>query len=472
MHILLINTNRELRPHPVMPIGMACVAQALERAGHEVGICDLSFARDPRRAITQALRAVQPSLVGLSIRNLDNSSYADPHSYVAELRRIAGFCREGSDAPLVIGGPAVGVAPRALLAELEADWAVAGEGEAAATALAGSLERHVPPAGLAGVLGAGDTAWAPPAAALTPSLLGNLPRYVDARPYLRRGAALPIQTRRGCPFHCVYCTYPVIEGGAYRLLEPGAVVEEMEQLRQTTGCASFEFVDSTFNVPLPYAQRLCELLAGRPERLNLQATGLSPAQSSPELLQAMRRAGFQTVVCSPDSAADPVLEGLGKGFTRADLEHMVDWVHQAGIVTLWSFLFGGPGETEASVRDTLRFIARRLSARDLVLIAAGLRIYPGTPLERLARAEGMVAPEDDLLQPRFYLSPHLSAGQLKRIFAADLPDIRNCIFISDLQHGVIPWLERGFTALGVPPPLWRYAPYLRRLPHHSHILPG
>lgn len=470
MRILLVNTNRELRPHPVMPIGMACVAQALERAGHHVEVCDLSFARDPERAIAQAVRAARPGLVGLSIRNLDNSSFAAPHSYLPELRRIAGYCREASGAPLVIGGPAVGVAPHALLATLQADWAVVGEGEAVAVALAGCVEHHESPIGLPGLLGARDRTWAPPAMRLPPSPPGSLARYVEVKRYLRRGAALPVQTRRGCALRCAYCTYPAIEGAGYRLLELETVVEEMERLRQEAGCGSFEFVDSTFNIPLPYTQRLCELLARRPQRLNLQATGLSPAQSSPELLQAMRRAGFRTVVCSPDSAADPVLAGLGKGFTRADLERLVDWVHQAGLVTLWSFLFGGPGETEATARETLRFIARRLAGHDVVFIAAGLRIYPGTPLERLARAEGLVAPGDDLLAPRFYLSPHLSLGRLEQVFAQELPAIRNCFFLADLQHGAIPWLERACAALGVAPPLWRFAPYLRRVPHRSRVL--
>jgi radical SAM superfamily enzyme YgiQ (UPF0313 family) len=473
MRIVLVNSNREARPYPVVPIGLACVAQALERAGHDVSVCDLTFGRDPRRALARALRAAQPGLVGLSIRNLDNSSYASPHSYLAELQRIAGHCRAASEAPLVIGGPAVGVAPQALLAGLGADWAVAGEGEAAAVALAGGLERGARRIVYPGLLRAGADSWPPPAAALPPARLGDLARYVRVRPYLRRGSALPVQTRRGCRFGCVYCTYPAIEGGAYRLQEPEVVLGEMERLARATGWRRFEFVDSTFNAPLPYAQRLSELLARQQRPFDLQASGFTPAESSPELLAAMRRAGFRTLVCSPDSAADPVLVALGKGFLRDDLERLHGQVRRAGIVALWSFLLGGPGETEATLRETLRFIAQRLSAYDLALISVGLRIYPGTPLERLARAEGQLAPGDDLLAPHFYLSPHLSLRQIGRLFDLHLPSTRNCVFLSDLQHGLIPWLERAATALGVAPPLWRYAPYLRRaIPHRSRILPG
>ncbi|MDI7276393.1 MAG: hypothetical protein QME94_10465, partial [Anaerolineae bacterium] len=193
---------------------------------------------------------------------------------------------------------------------------------------------------------------------------------------------------------------------------------------------------------------------------------------SPELLAAMRRAGFRTLVCSPDSASDPVLRAMGKGFVRQDLENLAGQVHRAGLTALWCFLFGGPGEDEETARETLQFITGRLTGRDIVLVAAGVRIYPGTPLEALSRREGLVSPEDDLLRPRFYLSPQLPLRRLGALFAQYLEGARNLIFISDLQRGVLPWLERAMGAVGVAPPLWRFAPYLRLIPHgRSRALP-
>lgn len=473
MRILLINTNRERCPYPVMPIGLACVAQALEQDGHAVTVADLTFASDPLPTVAGSVATCRPELIGLSIRNLDNSTYASPHSYLPEVQEIAACCRQVSDAPLLIGGAAVSIAPAALLRRLQADFAVAGEGEATATALARALAAGARPPAIPGLLQASDRGAGPtlPQRTALPGL-HNLPRYVDVRRYLRRGAPLPLQSRRGCAFRCVYCTYPAIEGTIYRVKEAGRVAAEVEELSRRTGCRSFEFVDSTFNAPLPHALQVCEALARLPLRLHLQASGFTPARSAPELLAAMRRAGFRTLVCSPDSAADPVLQALDKGFQRQDLERLVDQVHQAGMVTMWAFLFGGPGETEDTARQTLRFISRRLSGSDLVFIAAGVRIYPGTPLERLARADGLLAPDDDLLAPRFYLSPQLSLRRLGALFDEHLAGARNCVYLSDLQCSLVPWLERAMAALGAPPPLWRYTPYLRRLiPRRSRALP-
>jgi hypothetical protein len=68
-------------------------------------------------------------------------------------------------------------------------------------------------------------------------------------------------------------------------------------------------------------------------------------------------------------------------------------------------LLGGPGETQETVEESLAFAASlRL---DLLRVTVGIRIYPGTRLARTAVREGVIGAEDDLLRPRFYLTPGL-----------------------------------------------------------------
>src|SRR5919112_6029216 len=71
--VLLVSTNRERQPYPVVPNGLACVASALEAAGHDVRFVDLCFARDPARTAADAARAFRPEVIGVSVRNIDNS---------------------------------------------------------------------------------------------------------------------------------------------------------------------------------------------------------------------------------------------------------------------------------------------------------------------------------------------------------------------------------------------------------------
>jgi radical SAM superfamily enzyme YgiQ (UPF0313 family) len=49
----------------------------------------------------------------------------------------------------------------------------------------------------------------------------------DCGSYYRLGGMLNIQTKRGCPFRCIYCTYPGVEGRKIRLRNPDTVVNEI-----------------------------------------------------------------------------------------------------------------------------------------------------------------------------------------------------------------------------------------------------
>ena len=65
MNILIISTNRNALPMPVMPIGACMVAEACERAGHRVAMLDLMFERQPREAVGNAIRSSRPDVVGI-----------------------------------------------------------------------------------------------------------------------------------------------------------------------------------------------------------------------------------------------------------------------------------------------------------------------------------------------------------------------------------------------------------------------
>jgi hypothetical protein len=84
-------------------------------------------------------------------------------------------------------------------------------------------------------------------------------------------------------------------------------------------------------------------------------------------------------------------------------------------------LLGGPGETKETVLESLVF-ADSLKL-DMLKLTVGIRIYPGTILEKIARDEGLIDEGDDLLLPRFYLAKGL-AGWLDptiRKWMADRP---------------------------------------------------
>jgi radical SAM superfamily enzyme YgiQ (UPF0313 family) len=261
----------------------------------------------------------------------------------------------------------------------------------------------------------------------------------------------------------VYCTYRNVEGWGYRLRAPELVVDEMEELVREAGVRHFDFVDSTFNSPPGHAIAVCEALVRRRLGARLETMNFTPASASPELLAAMRRAGFTSLGITAESASDPVLARLEKGFTAARVREVAERVERAGIRTLWIFLVGGPGETEATLEETLAFAAERLGRGDAVYLTVGLRIYPGTTLHRIALEEGVVQYGDALLAQRFYFSPALgfdaAVSRLRR-FAADHPRF---MFSADSRSVVLPYLTRLASALHLPRPHWRYMGLFQRV---------
>ena len=138
-----------------------------------------------------------------------------------------------------------------------------------------------------------------------------------AEPKSRPGS---IQTRRGCALKCTYCVYNNIEGFAYRLRDAKDVADEIEHVAEAAAVRHVEFVDSTFNLPIAHGRAICEELARRRIPVELSTMGMNPAGVKPELTHAMKRAGFRTVMCTPESASDVTLESLHKGFSRKAVE--------------------------------------------------------------------------------------------------------------------------------------------------------
>ncbi len=459
--VLLISANRERQPYPVVPNGLACVASALDAAGHEVRFLDLCFERNPAAATRRAVTEFDPQIAGVSVRNIDNSDAIALRHYVPEAKQIFTALRTAApSARIIAGGAAFGVAPEALFSDLGVDYAVAGDGERASVALVDALARGDDVAPIPGVVRQVDERvhFAPPGedAALDELPSPSLHRWIDLKRYERNGATIPIQTKRGCVYKCVYCTYRNVEGWGYRTRHPEIVADEIAELKHEARVSTFDFVDSTFNSPPGHALEVCEAIARRKLNVHLDTTNFTPAAASTELLSAMSRAGFRTLGITAESASDTVLEKLQKGFTASKARETAERVEKAGIRALWIFLVGGPGETRQTLEETLSFAQWRLERGDAVYMTVGLRIYPGTTLQRIAISEGTISSDATLLDPTFYFSPAISfddAVTRIRQFAAKYPRF---MFSADSRSKILPWLTRAASIMRLPKPHWQY----------------
>jgi len=464
VRVLLVYSNQTRDLILAAPIGLSYVASAARRAGHEVRFVDLLTARDPQAALRAALLDFQPEVVGISVRNIDNIVCQRLHTHLGELAQFIAVIRAGSGRrlPIVLGGPAISILGTAALRHLDADYAVRGEGEITFPALLAALDSGRDPAGIAGVCTRDSAALADGAPARLPVFSASgMQDWIDWAPYRRHGGTWAIQTKRGCPMPCNYCTYPDIEGHTFRRRAAEDVVDEIEAVQRSVAPRTFEFVDSTFNLPQTHALGICEEIIRRGLKVNLTTMGINPSSVSPELFALMKRAGFNSMMITPEAGNDSMLRNLDKGFDMQDVRRAARLARASGLHSTWFFMLGGPGETRATVDETLRFVKEELRhPKILSVFMTGIRMLPGTRLAQAHAAAGA-----DLAQPVFYFSQQVSEAWMLRRVNQTIRNQPNVVHAAEEGVSVIERsLHHALYWLGVAPPYWRFLPQLLGFP--------
>ncbi|MBE2215379.1 MAG: radical SAM protein [Opitutaceae bacterium] len=456
--VLLVNLNSYDQPYPVYPLGLAYLDGALREAGHEPQWWD---ARMSEETIEACLARMQPDLVALSMRNIDNVQAHNPRSFI---HAIVAFCRQvraATRAPLALGGSGFSVFPRELYELTGVDYGVQGEGERTLIELIAALQAGRSPAGISGVVcrdaaGAVHHTPAHPADAV----FTVDPRHDPAllRAYLQQGSLPGVQTQRGCPLRCVYCTYPLIEGKRSRYRTGDEIVAEFRRMREL-GVEYVFIVDSVFNTRRDHVEQICRALADAKTGMEWECF-LRPAQVDRDLLQLMHDAGMRHVEFSCDSFSDPVLKTYGKSFKFADAERASRIAHEIGLRYSHFLIFGGPGETPASMEETIARAVTLPGAYFFVTI--GMRIYPDTPLWRQLAPESRGERAGDyLVEPRFYLEPPLTTESIH----ARLLDVVRAHpnwTVGDPPSVFVATMEK-LRKRGVRGPMWEYAEFLQRM---------
>jgi radical SAM superfamily enzyme YgiQ (UPF0313 family) len=407
--VLLVNPN-EMKP-AVAPIGLDYVASSLELAGFAVDLIDLCFATSFKEALDAYFQGHDPLAIGVTVRNTDDCYYLSQAFILPRIKEIIDYIKGKTRKPVILGGVGFSVMPEPILAYLEVDLGICGDGEGALPVLVKGMATGEDYFNIPGLIykKGGRYYCNPPE---LPELL-DLPlacrEAVDNPRYLREGGMGGVETKRGCEQSCIYCADPLAKGRRYRLRPPAIVADEIEVLLKQ-GVDHLHLCDSEFNLPYGHAIAVCEEIVrrGLGERLAWYAY-LSPVPFTEVLALVMVKAGCRGINFGVDHAADRMLKNLGRPFTDAALRETAAICHRLKIPFMYDLLLGGPGEDKESLTTAISFMKEIEPAR--VGISAGVRIYPGTRLAEIALADieqgnanvrGIINP--DFFAPAFYVS--------------------------------------------------------------------
>jgi radical SAM superfamily enzyme YgiQ (UPF0313 family) len=427
--LTLINTNRMVPA--IAPIGLEYVAEVAARAGIEVSILDLALCDDPVKTIPEYFAAHNPSLIGLSFRNVDDCFWPSAQWFVPGLAELVQRIHGLSEAPIVVGGVGFSVFAQQVVNYTGVEFGIRGDGEAATISLYRQLRNGGDFAEVPGLLWrqgeqilVNEPAW--------PADL-SLPirrTMIDNRTYFARGGQCGFETKRGCNRQCLYCADPLSKGSVPRSRKPAEVADEIESLL-SEGIDVLHTCDAEFNVPRSHAMAVCEELNRRSlgERVRWYAY-LAVTPFDAEMAAAMRKAGCVGINFTGDSASEQMLATYRQPHRSEDLANAVRLCRENGIKVMIDLLLGGPGETPQTAAETIDFI-KRINP-DCAGTSMGIRIYPGTGMVDAVQAEGPLETNPglrrkytgpvDFFQPTFYISPALGpnpAKLVKELIAGD-----------------------------------------------------
>jgi len=407
MRILLIATNRHKRLMGRMnaqplPIGLAYVAGYLDQSRHAVKMLDLMFSDDYLDEVENTVRAFQPELVGISIRNLSNHSYLDPQWQLPITKAVIERLRATTKAPIVCGGPAFSILPKECFAYVGPDLGIAGDAGETFAELANRLDNgdasYVDLPGL--VYREGNRIVSNGMACS--SQFSRSPRLedLDMAKYRQAGFGIGVLTKLGGFYYPTAPSGVQTEDGAWRVIRPVAeVVREVKALVVRFDLRNIFFIDNCFNLPLAHAKALCQALIDADLQVRWN-TCLAPYRCDAELVQLMKQAGCALVLMvnmpgdnHEAGALDAYLEPLLETCRLCEAGGLHYTISQA---------FGEPGETRETVERKLAFLRRLTPA--MANLRIGVSILPGTAVAARALEEGIIADEAELIRPTFYLA--------------------------------------------------------------------
>ncbi|MCL5987064.1 MAG: radical SAM protein [Actinobacteria bacterium] len=424
--VLLINPN-QMKP-PVAPLGLEYVGSFLKKHGVEVDLLDLTWEDDLLKAVTGTLNQNSYSIIGISIRNTDDSCFATRDFVLAQSKEIVSSIKKLTKTPVVLGGCGFSIMPKEVFRYCNVDFGIAGDGESIMLELVNSIcdcSDYSKTKGLLFWQGSKLVMNEPVYPSFDNDSIIGARGFVDNLRYFTEGGQAGIETKRGCNRNCIYCADPLAKGKKIRTRNNSDVVAEVQQLlEQNIYC--FHLCDSEFNIDEEQATEFCHELIrlGLSEKIKWY-TYATPKPFTLELARLMKSAGCSGINFGVDSASPKMLETLGKDFGSADIINAAEACHEVGIACMFDLLLGGPNESWETIGETIKLI--KLLPVTAVGVNMGIRIYPGTVFAEMVYEEGF-SPENpnihgkiegnhQLLEPVFYLSSKLGPDVEEHIYS-------------------------------------------------------
>jgi radical SAM superfamily enzyme YgiQ (UPF0313 family) len=380
------------------PLGLLYIGAILEKEGIDVRIVPADMRNMSWKDVKQEILDYEADIIGVT-------STTENRFQSFRLVKLAKETRP--EALVVMGGPHASMAAEDSLAHIpELDLVVRGEGEETVLELCQWHQNGKKTEELDAIQGISfrknEEVKSNPPRPLIKNLdtlpypafhLVSFEEYKFTFPVPGQGElpAVNIMTGRGCPFKCNFCATPINWGRNVRMRSPEKVVDEIQGLIDRYGVKVIFFFDDTFNVNKKRVEEICDLIIQRNLEIFFKCDVRIDLIDKP-LLTKMKQAGLFHLSFGLEAASERVRnEIIDKKVEIQDFHNLVEWCQELDVIPNVFFIYSHPTETWEEAKETINIIEQY--GEGIEASIAILHIYPGTPLEEMARKNG-VLPED------------------------------------------------------------------------------
>ena len=163
-------------------------------------------------------------------------------------------------------------------------------------------------------------------------------RWMEEKP------VFTMNTSRGCPFNCAFCSVGSIWGGAYTYFSADRIIAEIEYLIKNYNAKGIYFREDNFTLSAERTRDFCEKMIKK--NLNIAwACETRVSNLSDELVKLMSAAGCKAFFLGVESGSQKVLNILNKNITVKQIRDTLGWCKKYNINAFCSLITGVPGET-------------------------------------------------------------------------------------------------------------------------------
>jgi radical SAM superfamily enzyme YgiQ (UPF0313 family) len=203
---------------------------------------------------------------------------------------------------------------------------------------------------------------------------------------------LQMWASRGCPYGCIFCSWPqVMYGGQrYRTRNPKDVVEELKFFVDKYNFKSYFFDDDTFNIGKERIFELCNEI--KKHKINLPWGIMARADRMDfELIDKLKDAGIASIKYGVESGSQEIVDRACKSLDLNKVKEIVNYTRKLDIFMHLSFTFGLPGETRETIKRTIDF-ALELDPNTLQFSI--MTPFPGSKYFDMLDKEGNILTKD------------------------------------------------------------------------------